>query len=95
MFRLRPRPAPPGRPLQLVVQPRPGPRPSADARLACSPPPLRAAHGPGGWRPPVTPGPTLPPYPLGNCLQGDGARPCHRHRTYEKLSSQQKWDEVH
>lgn len=34
MFRLRPRPAPPGRPLQLVVQPRPGPRPSADARLA-------------------------------------------------------------
>lgn len=58
MFRLRPRPAPPGRPLQLVVQPRPGPRPSADARLARSPPPLRAAHGPGGWRPPVTPGPS-------------------------------------
>lgn len=58
MFRLRPRPAPPGRPLQLVVQPRPGPRPSADARLARSPPPLRAAHGPGGWLPPVTPGPS-------------------------------------
>lgn len=49
-----PRPAPPGRPLQLVVQP----RPSADARLARSPPPLRAAHGLGGSRPPVTPGPS-------------------------------------